>query len=464
MLVTVLLAVAVPLGFLYALHWLDLYGTDRPRTVLLCVGWGAAAFVISFAVNHLFLDVAGVTRVVLSTRIAPFVEELAKAGVLVWLARRSTLDNTVDGAIYGFAAGVGFAALENLRYIQLFPDNALALTILRDFSSALSHATSAALIGIAVGALASSSRRVRRAAFAAGLGGAMALHYAWNNLAFHTPFSRAVTEWIMVGEALAGVVLVAVTIVWTLRHERAQLQATLGAVVGVSEQETSILQHLDDLDRLLQPITKRFGRPTATRVARLLQLEARLELTERCRERAADPAFGEALAKHIAELERAQDAERRALGLYVMLHVRSIVPAAHWSLWARLGQACAAAAPSSDNVWQLVRGRRAPSERDMYARLREAMAAQRTAAHATRIDDLPEPLRACIHHVHAELAVTARHAAERLGRHEREAHAMLSELVERGLLHRTVEAGSERFRALVAPRHVHIWRAVRQRA
>ena len=37
MLLTVIVAIVVPMAFLYAVHWLDLYGTDRPAIVLACV-------------------------------------------------------------------------------------------------------------------------------------------------------------------------------------------------------------------------------------------------------------------------------------------------------------------------------------------------------------------------------------------------------------------------------------------
>ena len=50
MFLTILLAVGVPFAFLYAIHWLDMYGSDRPRIVAMCVAWGLVAFLLSFAV------------------------------------------------------------------------------------------------------------------------------------------------------------------------------------------------------------------------------------------------------------------------------------------------------------------------------------------------------------------------------------------------------------------------------
>src|SRR5438067_716047 len=150
MMLTFILAIAVPATFLYVLHWLDLYGSDRPRLVMACVGWGLVAFLLSFLANRFCIDILGLPRSFVGTRTAPFVEEVLKAGVLVHLVRRGRFSYFIDGAIYGFASGIGFAMIENLRYVQLYPDNPLSLVVVRDFSSALAHGTATAMTGVAL--------------------------------------------------------------------------------------------------------------------------------------------------------------------------------------------------------------------------------------------------------------------------------------------------------------------------
>src|SRR4051812_36738838 len=162
MLLTAFLAVAVPLSFLYFVHWLDLYGSDRPRVVLACVAWGLFAFLLAVIVNRFCIYILGFPLKFVSTRTAPFVEEIFKAGILFYLVRKGKLTYFADGAIYGFASGMGFAAIENLRYMQLFPDNTFALIVLRDFSSALSHGTATAMTGIGLGIYALSARGKRQ--------------------------------------------------------------------------------------------------------------------------------------------------------------------------------------------------------------------------------------------------------------------------------------------------------------
>ena len=455
-----LVAVTVPLLFLYAIHWLDLYGTDRPRIIVDCVLWGLIAFVISFAINHFFLDIVGVSRPFLSTRIAPFVEEIAKAGILVFLVRRRYLHNAVDGAIYGFASGIGFAAIENLRYLQLYPNSGLALMVLRDFSSALSHGTATAMTGIALGSLSLGSMRARRASLVLGLSGAMGLHYLWNNFAYFSPFARALSEWILVGVALAGVAAICLAILWNLRHEREVLRAELGSTLRISAGETEVLRHLDDADRLLAPIAKRFGAATATRVRQFLQVEARLELAEACGQRATDDATRTALRAEVDALKAELDVRRRTLGLYVMIHVRSLLPETKWSVWARAAQHDRDA--GGNNVWDALAAKcgRSRDAGRMYPVLQAALAARTHAPEP--VEHLSERLRACVHFVTGEVTVTAQHAAQRLGWHEADVRAMLHDLVARGYLHhRAGEAGEDQFHAR-APAGRHVWHAARQ--
>jgi len=385
-LLSVFIAIAVPVAFLYGVHWLDLYGTDRPRLVVRCFAWGLLAFGLSFLVNHFFVDVLHMTKPVVGTRIAPLVEEVFKSLVLVDLARRARLTYVVDGAIYGFASGIGFAAIENVRYIQLFPDNPLALVVVRDFSCALAHGTSTALVGIALGGLAISARADRRVpSLVPGMAAALVLHYAWNNFAFFSPVDRFTTQWILVGVGLAGAALVAGTILWGLSRERAQLHESLGMKIGISGEEASVVEHMDDLDRLLAPIAQRFGKAKCRQVANVLHLEAQLGIAETQQEHAADPALRSALIRQVRDIESEVDRRRRDVGVYVMLYVRSIFPATAWSLWARLAQTLSNAAPARTDMWSAVRakiGATASHGDGLHARVQSAIDARSQQANA----------------------------------------------------------------------------------
>jgi RsiW-degrading membrane proteinase PrsW (M82 family) len=475
MLLTAFLAVAVPISFLYVVHWLDLYGSDRPRIVLMCFGWGLVAFALSFIVNRFCIDILGATRTFVATRTAPFVEEVFKAGILIYLARRAKLTYFVDGAIYGFAVGIGFAAIENLRYIQLYPDNSFATVVLRDFSSALAHGTATAMTGIALGGFVHSAHRDRGIPpLLVGLTGAMTLHYLWNNFANYSRLGRILTEWILVGVGLAGVALVAATILWGLRRERFQLLESLGMKVGVSEEEANVVQHLGDLDRLLAPIEKRFGKAKRRNVADFLHLEAQLGLAQDIEEKTTDASLRAELAARVTAIEQQLDRERRNVGVYAMLYVRSIFPMTAWSLWARLGQSLARqrTAPTTD-LWHALDGRisNMASDQGLYVRLQSELDARARAAALTmsHVHELPEAMQNYMHWVMKEIHVTAQHAAAGLGHHEAHAHQMLNHLVARGFLHRASKDGEVSFSARVITEEQraarpHIWQSLTRRS
>ncbi len=474
MLLTIFLAVAVPLTFLYLIHWLDLYGSDRPRVVMACVGWGLVAFLLSFIVNRFCIDILGLTRKFVSTRTAPFVEELFKAGVLIYLLHRGKLTYFVDGAIYGFAVGMGFAAIENLRYIQLFPDHPFALVVLRDFSSALAHGTATALTGIAIGWLALSTRGKRqRLPMLLGLSGAMTLHCLWNNFGYYSPLAQNETEWVLVGVGLTGVAFVAATIIWAMQRERQQLRESLGLVVGVSEGEASIVQHMGDLDHLLAPVEKRFGKVKRRHVAEFLHLEAQLGLDQQRSTMATDPVIRTELNAQIVRTERKLDAERRNIGVYVMLYVRSIFPETSWSLWARLGQTLTKTRSRGSGMWLALASRVGSSpapHASMYSRAEAGMEARLSGTMPTmhHVTALPEAMQRCVHWVLKEVHVTAQHAAAGLGQHEAHAKEILNDLVARGFLHRTTKDGQEAYGARVVTGEknaaaAHIWHSLANR-
>lgn len=469
MLLVVVLAVVVPTAFLYFIHWLDLYGSDRPRIVLLCFAWGLVAFVLSFATNRFCIDVLGFTRAQVGTRTAPFVEELFKALVLFWLLKRAKLTYFVDGAIYGFASGIGFAVIENLRYIQLFPGNPLAVVVVRDFSSALAHGTATALTGIAIGSLIPSlqGRRGALRGLTCLLAG-MALHYVWNIASFYSTLDPRLTEWVLVGVGLAGLGAVAGTILWGLRHERLELHDALGAERGVSQAEARLVQRLEDLDTLLAPIDERFGRAKRLEVATFLRLEARLGVAQERVRAIRDPALRPLLEAELPALEAELDRERRNVGVYVMMYVRSIFPDTQWSLWLRAGEDLRALRPTGFDLWAELASAIAARRGDAGISLPALIEAYRPVGPVAQEHPsmLPRAVQECLHWIRQDVTVTIKQVATRIGQHEHHAATLVEELVVRGLVHRQADpAGDTVFSAADASHAAqgamsHLWRSV----
>jgi protease PrsW len=89
---------------------------------------------------------------ILAVFIAPIVEELAKSWAV--LALRKRLNEIEDGLVYGAAAGLGFAAVENIVYngagLVQGAEVFLVIAISRALTSTLLHASATAITGYGI--------------------------------------------------------------------------------------------------------------------------------------------------------------------------------------------------------------------------------------------------------------------------------------------------------------------------
>lgn len=189
-------ALFMPLIFL-VIGWLaDYYDREPFRFIMAMFMWGVMATFIAFFVNttlsailELFAG-SGLALIITAVIIAPIVEETAKGLGLLILAGHHEFDSMFDGILFGFAVGMGFAAIENWLY---FASNAgpvtmggvvpwVYLILYRSFLGSLSHGCFAAATGAAIGYFKSRERLKSYTLFAffLGLPVAMILHAAFN--------------------------------------------------------------------------------------------------------------------------------------------------------------------------------------------------------------------------------------------------------------------------------------------
>ncbi len=348
MILGMLVAVAVPLGFLGLVRWLDLYASGSIKGVLVCLGWGVAAFWLALEINSFVGGIVGFTLLV--TLVAPMIEEVCKSLILVYYVRRSDFTYFVDGAIYGFAAGTCFAVLENLLYLGGAGDGTgMALAFGRAFSTALMHGSATALVGISLGRLRFGRGPSRFVSLVLGWAAAMTLHITFNTVVNSGPGALTLALAIAVG--LGGVILIAVFIFWGLAQERHWLRETLGLQVGVSAGESAVVQKLDDLDTLLAPIGEHFGTDKRKQVETFLKLQAQLGLKRKVQEITPDPKLRAEMDIQVRALRSEIDKARRGLGVYCMSYVRSILPPETEPLWARLGQTLETRQTTGPSLW-----------------------------------------------------------------------------------------------------------------
>ena len=142
---------------------------------------GATAAGASYLVNVEVLRALQMELMVFSRYLAPPIEETIKALVLVWLIRSHRIGFLVDAAILGFAAGAGFAMVENLVYLKILPDAHIAVWIVRGFGTAIMHGGVTVIFAIAAHALADRRESAPFYVFLPGLVVAIVIHSMYNH-------------------------------------------------------------------------------------------------------------------------------------------------------------------------------------------------------------------------------------------------------------------------------------------
>jgi RsiW-degrading membrane proteinase PrsW (M82 family) len=328
-----IIATLIPLIVLYVVYSLDLYQMGTFKNVLGAFIWGIAAFFLARQLNS-YLYLSGTfSRSEIVRYAAPFGEEVLKALVLIYLVRRANFTYFVDGAIYGFAAGMGFAIFENYEYIGASAVG-IGTAIARVISVNLIHASATALMGISLG-----KSRFSRVWGQIGytLGGlllAMFLHGLFNNIT-----DRDIPGPILVYSAIIGIAatgIIAFVIFRGLAEQRQWIEEKLGMSDRVTGGEARVVQKLADLGEVLEPLRKQFGNAKVTEVEEFLLLQARLGIKRKTLDKLPDEKMRIAVEKEIADIREKMEEKRRKVGSYVMLAVRNIFPGEGSPLWGML--------------------------------------------------------------------------------------------------------------------------------
>ena len=180
-LVPALVGLAPVLSFLAALLFLDSYKLVKLRAVVAVVVAGMAVAALTYAANSAILAGASIEFESFTRYGAPLIEELLKGLVIVLLVRAHRIGFLVDAAIFGFAVGTGFAMVENLHYLRMFPDAGLGTWVVRGFGTALMHGGATAIFALLGLAMLERSARASIAAWLPGFAIAVLLHSGFNH-------------------------------------------------------------------------------------------------------------------------------------------------------------------------------------------------------------------------------------------------------------------------------------------
>jgi RsiW-degrading membrane proteinase PrsW (M82 family) len=187
----VLLGLVPVVCFLGVLVALDSYKLVKLRNVLAVLAAGAAIAGASYGINGELLDRLDIEFITYTRYVAPPMEELLKAAILVALIRGHRIGFLVDAAIVGFATGTGFAMVENILYLKIAPDAPLGAWFVRGFGTAIMHGGATAIFGVMGLAMVERAQRSGVLAFVPGFLMAVVLHSAFNHF-FFSPFISTV--------------------------------------------------------------------------------------------------------------------------------------------------------------------------------------------------------------------------------------------------------------------------------
>jgi protease PrsW len=104
-----------------------------------------AYFINTFEVNILKIDFK-----ILSQYYSPVTEELLKILFILFLIKKKRIGFMIDAAVYGFAAGAGFALAENIFYLYTINDSNILIWIIRGFGTSIMHGGCTALFAVII--------------------------------------------------------------------------------------------------------------------------------------------------------------------------------------------------------------------------------------------------------------------------------------------------------------------------
>jgi RsiW-degrading membrane proteinase PrsW (M82 family) len=335
----IILAVLFPIGFLAFLGSQNVYGTGKFKYNLLSMGWGIAAYFLAAYVNSTIYQNHWLTVLQIKTISAPIAEEMLKCLIVFYLIRRRDFVYILDGTLYGFGAGIGFAVLENIQYIMQAPSGmALSLALARIFSVNIIHATGTAIIGSALGYSRLSSDAGRIFIPLGGLLFAMAAHAGFNSLVNNGV--ALVFAFIYTG---VGIFVISLIVRYGLRKASIDIQNNISMLDSITANEAALVNRMRTLDEALKPMEKYISPDDLEKVRDFLILQAQLGLQRNNLKNTQNGPLRDGIVQEIDGLKKRFDEARRGLGAFCMLQVRGLFPENNIPFWAILEQRVPAA-------------------------------------------------------------------------------------------------------------------------
>lgn len=354
-----LIAISIPIAFLILIYTLDLYASRTFRLVVVCFAWGTGGGLVTALLINRYVTLQVIERfdldyVLLYILFAPLVEEIVKSLPFLHIARDPEFTYFVDGAIYGFASGIGFSITENFFYISQNPEIAFPLAIIRAFSTCLMHGTATAIVGLALGRLSLERDTPRRLLTVLAAVLAIGIHSLFNSAALFaqhanlpSPLDQSLGVILALLIGLGGFAVIVQFILLGLRkqqqwltesldqrmvdrlnqdlssEERVWLAEVLDQEAGVTVAELKASQSFILIDDILAPVAEQFPRK-AEEIERIALQQAQIAIKRRLHEEMEDEDEKERIQTEIDRLEEDTRRLRRAAGSSAMAYLKCV--------------------------------------------------------------------------------------------------------------------------------------------
>ncbi len=340
--ISYIIILAIPIFVIYVLQAVDLFQTTKRKILLLSLGWGVISFGLAYVANNAILSLLvnqigmdyDQARDLIVRFIAPVVEETIKALFLVYLIFQPTFRYPVDGAVYGFCIGIGFAVVENIFYVNNSPNVSLALAVTRSLSTALMHGTATALVGLGLGRLRRTKNRFPVTAVL-GIVAAVTAHIVYNNIV--NSVDGVVLLLLAIGFGVFGVVFIGYQMKQYLRDEKARMAQVLTSQGegGVAEGEMKSIQRMGEMSSgMLNQLSESVGDENVALIRKLLITQANIGiLKNNLASGTTSPRLRKAWEEEVDEREKEFLAIRKELKGSVYSYFQSVFNSQDDAMW-----------------------------------------------------------------------------------------------------------------------------------
>lgn len=329
--ISIAIALIVPVGFLFLLRKFDLFRTGKFKWNIVTLIAGIVAYYFAAKINPAMVNAGWVTWDQVTRFTAPIVEETLKSIILLYIVSRADFNYVVDGALFGFGAGIGFAIIENVEYVNGHAEIALVVALARVFSTNLMHATGSGLIGTALAFFRGEKNKWR--------GGLVILGGYIVAILFHGVFNTMVNAGTFLAFAIAYGVLGAALIWYVIKRGMNTQKEWVGEKLGdqdrVTKQETLAVTGIESVvEKLIEPFRERFGEKKVPLVRNLLYKQAEMGIKRKLIETTPSPTKRAEIEGIIQTLYREMEELRKQIGMYQMMFVREVYLSQDYQVWA----------------------------------------------------------------------------------------------------------------------------------